>query len=64
MIYEPKNSQKLRQYLFPHGILSPSACAGLIWPSLQSNRQASWWICRAYSTKEVPLELSPELVGS
>lgn len=52
------------KYFFRHGILSPSACAGLIWPSLQSNRQASWWICHAYSTKEVPLELSPELVGS
>lgn len=64
MISEPKNSQKHCKNFFPNGILSPSACAGLIWPSLQSNRQASWWICHAYSTKEVPLELSPELVGS
>lgn len=44
--------------------VSPSASAGLIWPSLQSNRQASWWLCHAYSTEEVPVEPSPELDGS
>lgn len=56
--------QKPCKYFFPKGRLSPSACAGLIWPSLQSNRRASWWICHAYSSKEVPVGLSPELGGS
>lgn len=49
---------------FLNGIHSPSACAGLIWPSLQSNLQASWWLCHAYSTEEVPVEQLPELDGS
>ncbi len=43
---------------------SPSACAGLTWPSLQSNHQASLWQCRACSREAEPLGLKPELDGS
>lgn len=59
-----KCPQAFQCFSFLNGIHSPSACAGLIWPSRQNNHLASWWTRRAYSTEEAPVGRWPGLDGS